>query len=334
MTQNCVTNPGYTSGSPADGLGAGDGVLRDDHRRRLERLPRRHDAGSPVRCSRRSSSRRRPRRSLAYGTTAGSINVSPPSVERPGRPDLHRQGLHQRGHDDGCVTSAPITSGTDVGSLAYTQGQPGTELLRDRHRGRARAATCSRRPRRWPARSPTRASSARRVRPSWRRRRRPPARSPPRSPPRPGTAPASYTATVCTNAAMTTELRHRAELHVGRPAHRAHVRHQLLRPDHRASRLGRVRAGDLGRLGQPRTRRPASSTPRRGVSLAYGTVAGSIAVTYTGSSNAPGGQTYSVTACTNPGDDDGVRDERQPDLGREPHRPRLRPGHRRAPPTT
>src|ERR1019366_4768756 len=38
-----------------------------------------------------------------------------------------------------------------------------------------------------------------------------------------------------------------------------------------------------------------------GATLAYGTAAGSVAVTYTGSSNAPGGQTYTATACTNVG---------------------------------
>jgi hypothetical protein len=40
-------------------------------------------------------------------------------------------------------------------------------------------------------------------------------------------------------------------------------------------------------------------TTPTGVTLAYGTVAGSLKVTFTGSSNAPGGQTYTVTTCTN-----------------------------------
>ena len=42
-------------------------------------------------------------------------------------------------------------------------------------------------------------------------------------------------------------------------------------------------------------------TTPTGVSLTYGTVAGSIAVSYTGSSNAAAGQTYTVEACTNLG---------------------------------
>ena len=37
------------------------------------------------------------------------------------------------------------------------------------------------------------------------------------------------------------------------------------------------------------------------VTLAYGTVAGSISISFTGSSNAPGGQTYTAKACTNAG---------------------------------
>ena len=95
-------------------------------------------------------------------------------------------------------------------------------------------------------------------------------------------------------------LRHPGELHLGRPAHRAHPGHELLRPDHRgagatgylsatsavsaSSGVGDDPARDAQHAGPRATARPRarSRSPPP-------------------SSNAPGGETYTVTACTNAG---------------------------------
>ena len=68
-----------------------------------------------------------------------------------------------------------------------------------------------------------------------------------------------------------------------------------------------------------------------GVSLAYGSVAGSIAVTYTGSAERAGRPDLHGHGLHEPGHDHGLRHEREPRLGGQPHGPRLRtglPGHR------
>ena len=87
---------------------------------------------------------------LAYGATAGSINVSTSSANAPAGQTFTVKACTNAGMTTGCVTSAPITSGTDVGSLAYTPGSAGHELLRDGHRGRLERLPPVVSRRRWP----------------------------------------------------------------------------------------------------------------------------------------------------------------------------------------
>ena len=65
------------------------------------------------------------------------------------------------------------------------------------------------------------------------------------------------------------------------------------------------------------------------VVLSYGTTAGSIGVTFTPSSGAPGGQTYTADACTNNLMSIGCVTPEQLHLGRPDHNPHLHPGQRR-----
>ena len=107
MTTGCVTQTNYTSGAQLTGLTAGTSyfvtitavppagfVVGDLGRLRL-RGARDHPA------------HRADRRLLAYGTVAGSIAVTfTGSSNAAGRPDVHRDRLHQRGMTTGCVTDA------------------------------------------------------------------------------------------------------------------------------------------------------------------------------------------------------------------------------------
>jgi type II secretory pathway pseudopilin PulG len=52
---------------------------------------------------------------------------------------------------------------------------------------------------------------------------------------------------------------------------------------------------------QPQVSFATQLTPTTGVTLSYGTTSGSLGVTFTAPSNAPGGQTYTALACTNSG---------------------------------
>ena len=108
----------------------------------------------------------------------------------------------------------------------------------------------------------------------------------------------TYTATACTNAGMTTGCVTQANYTSG-----AQLTGLTSGTSYWVTITAVASSGYLAAT-TARSARPSprcSSTAPTGVSLAYGTVAGSIAVTYTGSSNAPGGQTYTVKACTNAG---------------------------------
>ena len=95
-------------------------------------------------------------------------------------------------------------------------------------------------------------------------------------------------------------MRHPDQLHLGRPAHRAHPGHELLRADHRGP-AGRLRVGDLGGLGELGDGdHPARRPDRRLASPTARSPARSPSPPRARPTR-PGGQTYTVTACTNAG---------------------------------
>ncbi len=112
-----------------------------------------------------------------------------------------------------------------------------------------------------------------------------------------GTAPASYSATACTNAGMTTGCVTQGSYTSGaqaRPgwsrARRTHAKVTAVPPAGYASNSSATSGSSA--LATTQLAAPANPT------LGYGSTAGSINVVST-SSNAPGGQTYTVKACTN-----------------------------------
>ena len=123
---------------------------------------------------------------------------------------------------------------------------------------------------------------------------------------------------------MTTGLRHARDYTSGSQFTGLDRRHQLLRDaSPRGASTGYLAVDDRRR--SVRRWRPSSSPRRPASTLAYGTVAGSIKVTFTGSANAPGGQTYTArpaptssmtTGCVSGTDH----------VGRQPHRPGVRRG--------
>ena len=114
-------------------------------------------------------------------------------------------------------------------------------------------------------------------------------------------------------------MRHQDELHLGRPAHRAHRGHGVLRHDHRGP-AGGLRRGDLFGVGGLGARDDPAHRPDGPPVSASTTTAGALTITFTGSSNAPGGQTYTATACTNAAMTTGCVTQGGLRLGRPVHR--------------
>src|ERR1019366_2224883 len=108
----------------------------------------------------------------------------------------------------------------------------------------------------------------------------------------------AYTATVCTNAGMTTGCVTQTNYTSG-----AQVTGLVAGTSYYATITAVASSGYLAATSADVGPTVATEqlTAPTGVTLAYGTVAGSLTVTFTGSSNAPGGQTYTATACTNVG---------------------------------
>ncbi|HEV3213450.1 MAG TPA: hypothetical protein VGZ03_08665 [Acidimicrobiales bacterium] len=297
MTLNCTAVPGYVSGSQLTGLGAGTAYyVTITAGASNGYLAATTSATGPVLATVQLAT---PTTTvLAYGATAGSINVTTSSANAPAGQTYTVKACTNAGMTTGCVTSAPILSGSDVGSLAYSVGSAGTayyvtvtavpssgylqsatSAVGGPHNDTSQIGTPG---------TPVVASStttAGAITATFTAS--------------PGVAPTSYTATACTNAAMTQNCVTQASYTSGA---------QLTGLTPGSSYWAQVAAvPPVGFIAATSAVSASSAlastqlTAPTGVSLAYGTVAGSIAVTYTGSSNAPGGQTYTVTACTNAG---------------------------------
>ena len=119
MTTGCVTQTELHLGRADHGPHAGHELLRDDHRRRLERLPRLDDGRVRARRSRRSSSRRRRSTRVAPSTTtAGALTITyTGSANAPGGQTYTATACTNAGMTTGCVTQASYASGAQLTGL-------------------------------------------------------------------------------------------------------------------------------------------------------------------------------------------------------------------------
>ena len=132
MTQNCVSHASYASGSQFTGLTAGHALLRDDHGGLLGELPRGDDrAGRPDARHRPARDARHPGPRLRHGRRLDLGHRQ--LVQRPRRPALHRQGLHERRHDDRLRDHDQRRLGRQRHGPRLHPGLAGHRLLRDRH---------------------------------------------------------------------------------------------------------------------------------------------------------------------------------------------------------
>jgi hypothetical protein len=234
---------------------------------------------------------------LGYGTIAGSVSVTfTGSSNAPGGQTYSAKACTNNAMTTGCVSNASIASGGQITGLAYVAGSAGTSyyvtVVATASSGylvsAASTVTATAQPATSILKVPTglilasSTTTAGAVTASF-------------TAPT-GTAPTSYSATACTDLAMTLNCVTQASYASGgqfnglTPGTNYYVVITANAPSgyliSSVESAGTVLAAS--QLNAP-----------TGVTLAYGTTAGSIAVTFTGSSNAPGGQTYSATACTN-----------------------------------
>jgi hypothetical protein len=234
--------------------------------------------------------------SLSYGTVAGSIKITfTGSSNAPVGQIYSGTACTNAAMTTGCVSVGSLTSGANLTGLAYAAGSPGTSyyvtVSAAASSGYLAATTAAVGPQAAMSQlsspgAPSVASSSTTAgavtvtfaAPS-------------------GTAPASYTVTVCTNAAMTSGCTSVASYTSG-----GQVPGLTQGTAYYAQVAAVPPAGYLASTSTVSASSAIATTQLAaptGVSLAYGTAAGSIKVTFTGSSNAPSGQTYTATACTN-----------------------------------
>ena len=299
MTQNCITGTNYSSGAQLTGLTAGTNYYAT-----ITAVP------SSAAYTSATSSTAGPALattqltaptgvSLAYGTVAGSILVTFTGSSNAGGGQTYTaKACTNAGMTTGCVTNANYASGTNLTGLAFTAGSAGTNyyvtITANASVGyMVSAATAAVGPQADTSQlsAPTSLSTASSATTAGAITANFTAST--------GTAPASYTATICTNAAMTAGCTTQANFTSGTqitgltPGTGYYVT-ITANPSSSAYASSTTAA-------QGPTLATTQLTTPTGVSLAYGTVAGSILVTFTGSSNAGGGQTYTAKACTNAG---------------------------------
>jgi trimeric autotransporter adhesin len=291
MTQNCVSQPGFTSGAQFTGLtqgtkyfvnvtanpptgfiGASSGVSASAVATAQLATP-----STPV---------------LAYGASAGSINVTSTSSNAPAGQTYTVTVCTDPGMSIGCVSNANFTSGSDFSGLPFTVGTPGatfyvgvvatasTGYLASQPSATASHADTSQ------IGAPgtptvTSGTSAGAIVATFA--------------PSTGTTPVSYAATACTNAAMTTGCHTQAVYVSG-----AQFTGLTAGSSYFVTITANPPAGYVAN-----TSSPSATSALATVQLNRPTItsvvpsgsAGALVVTFSASTNAPVGQTYSATAC-------------------------------------
>ena len=299
MTAGCTTLANYTSGTQITGLTPGTGyyVTITANSSSSAYLAATTAAQGPTLATTQLTTPTGV--SLAYGTVAGSIAVTFTGSSNAGGAQTYTaRACTNAGMTTGCVTNANFTSGSNLTGLAYTAGSAGTSyfvtVTANALAGYlVSAATSAVGPQAAISQlnAPTSLSTASSATTAGAITATFTAST--------GTAPSSYTATICTNAAMTAGCTTLANYTSGTqitgltPGTGYYV--TITANSSSSAYLAATTAA------QGPTLATTQLTTPTGVSLAYGTVAGSIAVTFTGSSNAGGAQTYTARACTNAG---------------------------------
>ena len=236
--------------------------------------------------------------SLAYGTVAGSIAVTyTASSNAPGGQTYTVTACTNAGMTTGCVSNANLASGANLTGLAYAQGSAGTAyyvtVTANASTGYlASAPSTTAGPQNATSQigtpgTPTLAAStttAGAITATFS------ASS--------GTAPASYTAKACTNAAMTTGCVTQTSYTSGAQLTGLTAGTSYYVPDHRRAADG-LHLATSATSASPATATTQLELPDDHERVPVDDDAGALTISFTGSSNAPGGQTYTATACTN-----------------------------------
>jgi type II secretory pathway pseudopilin PulG len=233
--------------------------------------------------------------SLGYGTVAGSVNVSftAPGNAAPGQ-TYTAVACQNVGMTVGCVTNSSFSNGANLSGLAFTPGSGGTTYWVTVSANASTGYFTS------SATSPTSQVDTSQL----------------NAPGTPtavsstttagaiivtyttpsGTAPTSYTLTACTNSSMTTGCVTGAITPGGTFTGLAQG------GSYWVTVTANPPAGYVGATSPVSTSATGASiqlnTPVITAVASSTTTAGQLTITYTGSSNAPGGQTYTATACT------------------------------------
>ncbi len=296
MTTGCVTSASYTSGSQLTGLTAGTNYYATITANASSGYLAATTASSgPTAATIQLNAPTG--LTLGYGSVAGSITITyTGSSNAPGGQTYTATACTNAAMTTGCVTNNNYTSGANLTSLAYTQGSVGTgyyaTITANASSGYLVSAASSVAGPQADT-SQVNAPTGLTISPSATTAGALTATFTASA----GTAPGSYTATICTNAAMTTGC-------------------STVTNDASGNQLTGLTAGTsyyvtITAVAPSTAYLPATTaavgptaatiqlTTPTGVTLAAGTVAGAVIVNFTGSSNAPGGQTYTATACTN-----------------------------------
>jgi hypothetical protein len=297
MTTGCTTQANYASGAQITGLTPGTGyyVTITANPSSAAYLSATTASSGPTLATTQLTTPTGV--SLAYGTAAGSISVTfTGSSNAAGAQAYTAKACTNVGMTTGCVTNANYTSGANLTGLVYTPGSAGTTyyvtVTANASAGYlVSAATTAAGPQAATSQlnAPTSLSTASSATTAGAITATFTAST--------GTAPASYTAAICTNAAMTAGCTTQANFTSG-----TQITGLTAGTDYYVTITANSSSAAYASA-TTASQGPTLATVQlalpTGVSLAYGSVAGSIAVTYTGSSNAAGGQTYTAKACTN-----------------------------------
>ena len=235
--------------------------------------------------------------SLGYGTVAGSINASftAPAGAAPGQ-TYTATACTNSAMTTGCVTNGSFTSGGNLTGLAFTQGAPGTTYWMTVASNPSAGYFGSP-----PTAAVSQADTSRLNAPGT------PTAATSTTVPGAiivtfstpgGTAPASFTATACTNSSMTTGCQTSSISSGGTFSGLAQG------ASYWVTVTANPPVGFVGATSPVSTSSTGTSTllntPTITAVLPSTTTAGQLTISFTGSSNAPAGQTYTATACTDP----------------------------------